>query len=29
VNERDLIIPHPGLPHRDFWQRELAEIESQ
>ena len=29
VNERDLIIPHPGLPLRDFWQRELAEIESQ
>ena len=29
VNERDLIIPHPGLSHRDFWQRELAEIESQ
>jgi 2-amino-4-hydroxy-6-hydroxymethyldihydropteridine diphosphokinase len=29
VNERDLIIPHPELPHRDFWQRELAEIESQ
>ena len=29
VEERDLIIPHPGLPHRDFWQRELAEIESQ
>jgi 2-amino-4-hydroxy-6-hydroxymethyldihydropteridine diphosphokinase len=29
VNERDLIIPHPGLSQRDFWQRELAEIESQ
>jgi 2-amino-4-hydroxy-6-hydroxymethyldihydropteridine diphosphokinase len=29
VNESDLIIPHPGLPLRDFWQRELAEIESQ
>ena len=29
VNERDLIIPHPGLPDRDFWQRELAEIETQ
>jgi 2-amino-4-hydroxy-6-hydroxymethyldihydropteridine diphosphokinase len=28
VNERDLIIPHPGLPDRDFWQRELAEIET-
>lgn len=29
VSERDLIIPHPELPHRDFWQRELAEIEPQ
>jgi 2-amino-4-hydroxy-6-hydroxymethyldihydropteridine diphosphokinase len=27
VDEPDLIIPHPGLPHRDFWQRELAELE--
>lgn len=26
VEERDLIIPHPELPHRDFWQRELAEL---
>jgi 2-amino-4-hydroxy-6-hydroxymethyldihydropteridine diphosphokinase len=29
VKERDLIIPHPELPHRDFWQRELAEIQPQ
>ena len=29
VKERDLIIPHPELPRRDFWQRELAEIELQ
>ena len=21
-----LVIPHPELPHRDFWQRELAEL---
>ena len=28
VAEPDLIIPHPGLPHRDFWQRELAELEA-
>lgn len=28
VVERDLIIPHPELPNRDFWRRELAEIES-
>ena len=27
VAEPDLIIPHPGLPNRDFWQRELAELE--
>jgi 2-amino-4-hydroxy-6-hydroxymethyldihydropteridine diphosphokinase len=28
VTEPDLIIPHPGLTERDFWQRELAELES-
>ena len=28
VDEPDLIIPHPGLPHRDFWLRELAELQS-
>lgn len=28
VAEPDLIIPHPELPHRAFWQRELAELES-
>ena len=27
VDEPDLIIPHPELPNRDFWQRELAELE--
>lgn len=26
LNEPDLIIPHPELPNRDFWQRELAEL---
>jgi 2-amino-4-hydroxy-6-hydroxymethyldihydropteridine diphosphokinase len=26
VAEPDLVIPHPGLPERDFWQRELAEL---
>jgi 2-amino-4-hydroxy-6-hydroxymethyldihydropteridine diphosphokinase len=25
--EPDLIIPHPELPHRDFWLRELAELQ--
>ncbi|MGN6393124.1 MAG: 2-amino-4-hydroxy-6-hydroxymethyldihydropteridine diphosphokinase [Gemmatimonadales bacterium] len=28
VDEPDLIIPHPGLVDRDFWQRELAELDS-
>jgi 2-amino-4-hydroxy-6-hydroxymethyldihydropteridine diphosphokinase len=27
VNEPDLTIPHPGLTDRDFWQREIREIE--
>jgi 2-amino-4-hydroxy-6-hydroxymethyldihydropteridine diphosphokinase len=27
VADPDLIIPHPELPNRDFWQRELAELE--
>jgi 2-amino-4-hydroxy-6-hydroxymethyldihydropteridine diphosphokinase len=26
VAETDLVIPHPQLPHRDWWQRELAEL---
>ena len=26
VDESDLQVPHPELPHRDFWQRELAEL---
>ena len=26
VNEPDLILPHPELPRRDFWQRELEEL---
>jgi 2-amino-4-hydroxy-6-hydroxymethyldihydropteridine diphosphokinase len=29
VSEPDLIIPHPELPNRDFWRRELAEIEAR
>ena len=28
IAEPDLVIPHPGLADRDFWQRELAELES-
>ncbi len=26
VNESGLIVPHPELPNRPFWQRELAEL---
>jgi 2-amino-4-hydroxy-6-hydroxymethyldihydropteridine diphosphokinase len=28
VADSDLIIPHPELPNRDFWRRELAELSS-
>jgi 2-amino-4-hydroxy-6-hydroxymethyldihydropteridine diphosphokinase len=28
VREPDLTLPHPELPKRDFWQREIAEIEA-
>ena len=26
VDEPDLRLPHPELPHRGFWQRELVEL---
>lgn len=26
VQEPDLVIPHPQLPNRDWWRRELAEL---
>ena len=26
VNEPGLTIPHPEIPNRDFWQRELVEL---
>jgi 2-amino-4-hydroxy-6-hydroxymethyldihydropteridine diphosphokinase len=26
LNEPGLVLPHPGLPEREFWQRELAEL---
>ena len=29
LNETDLTIPHPGLKDRDFWQREIQEIEKR
>ncbi len=28
VSEPDLCVPHPELPNRDFWQREIDEIRS-
>jgi 2-amino-4-hydroxy-6-hydroxymethyldihydropteridine diphosphokinase len=28
ITDPDLIIPHPGLSDRDFWIRELAELEA-
>jgi 2-amino-4-hydroxy-6-hydroxymethyldihydropteridine diphosphokinase len=28
VTDSDLIIPHPELSNRDFWQRELTELSS-
>jgi len=27
VKTPELTIPHPALPNRDFWQREIAELE--
>lgn len=29
VREPDLVVPHPGLAEREFWQRELAELHGQ
>ncbi len=26
VREPDFVVPHPELPNRDFWRRELAEV---
>ena len=28
IREPNLIVPHPELPHREFWRRELAELEA-
>jgi 2-amino-4-hydroxy-6-hydroxymethyldihydropteridine diphosphokinase len=28
VHERELTIPHPELPNRDFWLREIAELDA-
>ena len=29
MNRPELRIPHPGLPDRDFWQRQLAQVKSR
>jgi len=29
VRQPDLTIPHPELENRDFWQREIAELEGE
>ena len=26
IREPDLVVPHPGLADRDFWQRQLASV---
>lgn len=26
IEDPELVIPHPGLPYREFWQRELSEL---
>jgi len=28
MRQPELTIPHPGLPERDFWRRELAELDA-
>ncbi len=28
IDAPDLVVPHPELPNREFWLRELAELES-
>lgn len=27
VNDADLVIPHPAIADRDFWRREIAELQ--
>jgi 2-amino-4-hydroxy-6-hydroxymethyldihydropteridine diphosphokinase len=29
VREPDLTLPHPELPNREFWRREIAELEGE
>jgi 2-amino-4-hydroxy-6-hydroxymethyldihydropteridine diphosphokinase len=28
IDSPDLVVPHPELPSREFWRRELAELEA-
>jgi 2-amino-4-hydroxy-6-hydroxymethyldihydropteridine diphosphokinase len=28
IREPELTVPHPELPHRAFWQREMAELDA-
>ena len=28
ISDPVLVVPHPGLPDREFWQRELAMLET-
>ncbi|MEO8562820.1 MAG: 2-amino-4-hydroxy-6-hydroxymethyldihydropteridine diphosphokinase [bacterium] len=28
ISSPTLVLPHPGIAHRDFWRRELAELTS-
>jgi 2-amino-4-hydroxy-6-hydroxymethyldihydropteridine diphosphokinase len=27
IQSPTLVLPHPGLPHREFWLREVAELD--
>lgn len=29
LRDPELVIPHPELPRREFWQREIAEVEAR
>jgi 2-amino-4-hydroxy-6-hydroxymethyldihydropteridine diphosphokinase len=29
IRTNDLVVPHPELPNREFWQRELAQVSGE
>ena len=29
ISTADLVVPHPELPNREFWQRELAQVSGE